>query len=1059
MKRTAFAFLSVIAFIAACDAPSVAPSSSYDASVPTTVRRGGPLTPPGGTITAVHAGANMTGGGIAGSVTLNVATSPSFNQVVAQALNDGFGCLGPTLPATPTVTDSWDPWTTGVGGTCFVDGHRVTHVRVVTDQFGSVLGSLKGGTVGDIVVLENHGNGSESIGNGSLKILNRVTSDHSVPVADHIFTPDLTDIIIPYTGSAVLYYDSNTTGWIAYSYNVGGFFERISVSEMSLMYPLTPSALANGRTDDYDISSGGAFGCGLACASWIRLNGDSGGSQLSGLVPHNVNAGPSSLLSQGQMVFLENVGGDITLCDEVAATGCGSSNSSAGHRFVFTYGDVTVKRSQIVTLIYDQQGGGFLSQARWHMIGTAPSAVNGTAGKLGAFKTGGGSIGDYAGSTSNTCGAGSAASSVVFSSAGAASVTCVAAGSTGGTANYYALWNGASSQTIGSATDDATTFGVNSQFTVTEKTGDTKVQGAGSVYGSLTVKPFSTVTKDATSGWYVPASSGEWTTLLAGSSVSNPSHLWLMQESSGTLADTIGSTTLTNTGTLSYQQSVTGWSRKAMSAPNSNGHYYLFNNTDAALPNSATTSFATLIIMTIDGASGTRDVFLSGNCNGVLTSVTSTPKIQAKINGTNTTTGSTTIDTNVHAWLIRSNATTSKFTVSTDFDTVPVPWSTPDSTKEIWFGGVCGTAPGMHLLYSTMWVGAAAEFSDAQAQDIIQRIENAGTSSFGEALSMSSNQIHNVADPTSAQDAATMNWVNARTPTNPYALGGVDGALVFDGSTTILGMAPSSSIYTLSRDIMPTSITVNNGVTIKMANYAVFANGTCTNNGTISNDGSNASGTSGGGATATGRFLATVVGGNAGGGQGSTSAPPAVWYTATTAGAGAGGTSGQGNGGGGGASVALGAGPSGGPTSPSTAGVAGDAIRSLMIGYDPARNRYTWGSGGSAGKNGSGTNGGGGGAGGGMAMLHCEAFAGTGNIHARGGAGAAGTTSGGTGGGGGGGGGGGMVFVTYGTGGGGQTIDANGGTGAAAVGDGSKGGDGGSGIVYTVNLSANGTSP
>jgi hypothetical protein len=1029
---------------------------------------GGP-TPSGGLQKVVH-DSTMTGNGTNTSPLTLSSTSQSFNQVVVQALNDGFGCVGPTLPATPTVTDSWDPWTTGVGGTCVTDGHRVTHVRVVTDQFGSILGSLKGGAVGDIVVLENHGNGSESIGNGSLKILNRVTSDHSVPVADHIFTPDLTDIVIPYTGSAVLYYDSNTTGWIAYSYNVGGFFERISVSEMSLMYPLTPSALASGRTDNYDLSSGGAFGCGLACASWIRLNGDAGGSQLSGLVPHNVNAGPSSLLSQGQMVFIENVGGDITLCDEVAATSCGSTNSTAGNRFVFTYGDVVIKRSQIVTLVYDQQGGGFLSQARWHLIGAAPSAVSGTAGDLAIFGTGGGSVGNYAGSSPSNCGAGQAVTGEALSAAGALTHTCSSVGITNSAGANVLIKSDGTNGVTSSETDDGTTFGVNSQLTVTEKTGDTKVQGAGSVYGSLTVKPFSTVTKDATSGWFVPASSGEWTTLLAGSSVSNPSHLWLMQESSGTLADTIGSTTLTNTGTLSYQQSVTGWSRKAMSAPNSNGHYYLFNNTDAALPNSATTSFATLIIMTIDGSSGTRDVFGSGNCNGVWASVTSTPKAQGTINGTNTTTGAVTIDTNVHAWLVRSNATTSKFTISTDFDTISVPWSTPDSTKEIFFGGACNTAPGMHVLYSTMWVGAAAEFSDAQAQDVIQRVENAGASSFGEALSMSSNQINNVADPTNAQDAATKNYVDTTfvrpSPSWPLFGSGNDGTVTADGSTTLTCLgAPSSSIYTMTRDCMFSGLTVNSGVTIKTANYALFVAGTLSNSGTISNDGNAASGINGGTTTNSGRFGATLAGGNAGAGVGGNSTGAPLGYiqaissaAGVSGGAGNSGTSGRCNGGaGGGNSAGPSAGGNGGSQALASTKNAAD-WNFLLLGRDSlASVNYTFGSGGGGGI--ASPQGGAGGAGGGVMWIAAEKITGTsGAIHSRGGAGSNGNNSG-SNGGGGGGGAGGLILLTYFTM-SGQTVDTNGGahgTPGTSPGNGFNGGDGGSCVVAKFNLSGDGT--
>lgn len=66
---------------------------------------------------------------------------------------------------------------------------------------------------------------------------------------------------------------------------------------------------------------------------------------------------------------------------------------------------------------------------------------------------------------------------------------------------------------------------------------------------------------------------------------------------------------------------------------------------------------------------------------------------------------------------------------------------------------------------------------------------------------------------------------------------GADGAVAFDGSTTILGLVPAGNIYTMTRDIHCTNITINNGVTIKPAGYRIYATGTLTNNGTISNNG------------------------------------------------------------------------------------------------------------------------------------------------------------------------------------------------------------------------------
>ena len=76
---------------------------------------------------------------------------------------------------------------------------------------------------------------------------------------------------------------------------------------------------------------------------------------------------------------------------------------------------------------------------------------------------------------------------------------------------------------------------------------------------------------------------------------------------------------------------------------------------------------------------------------------------------------------------------------------------------------------------------------------------------------------------------------------------GSDGSVTFDGTTTILGFVPAASSYTMTRDIFCTSITINNGVTVKPNGFRIFvtATGTLTNNGTISCTGGNASGTNG----------------------------------------------------------------------------------------------------------------------------------------------------------------------------------------------------------------------
>lgn len=99
---------------------------------------------------------------------------------------------------------------------------------------------------------------------------------------------------------------------------------------------------------------------------------------------------------------------------------------------------------------------------------------------------------------------------------------------------------------------------------------------------------------------------------------------------------------------------------------------------------------------------------------------------------------------------------------------------------------------------------------------------------------------------------------------------GSDSAQVFDGSATILGLAPSSNVYTLTRDIFCTDLTITGANTaINTAGFRIFVNGTLTfpasanpSTGRIFNNGTAGVGITQGAAGGKG----TVGGGGAGGG-------------------------------------------------------------------------------------------------------------------------------------------------------------------------------------------------
>ena len=320
-------------------------------------------------------------------------------------------------------------------------------------------------------------------------------------------------------------------------------------------------------------------------------------------------------------------------------------------------------------------------------------------------------------------------------------------------------------------------------------------------------------------------------------------------------------------------------------------------------------------------------------------------------------------------------------------------------------------------------------------------------------------------------DATVSRWRLEGTASNPAAHSspifatGFDGAQTFDGTTTILGIVPSGSVYTLPRAIWCSSCTVNTGVEIKEAGFPFFDNGILTLSGTgkIDDNGNSATAGAAGTARSAAWFGANAAGGAggapgaAGGASSSALCNPFVTTIATGgAGAigGAGSTGGTCAGGSGGGAAATNTGGNwGGLTA-----IANTSCGDLVFSLQHARlgptlgTALSYGSGGGGGGNGGGT-GGGGGASGGNAFVAARILAGSGTIEAKGGNGANGAS----GGGGGGGGAGGYVTMIYESNQGTVAGSAVGGTHGTGNAGGGNGGDGGTCLVFRYNLSGDGT--
>ena len=281
---------------------------------------------------------------------------------------------------------------------------------------------------------------------------------------------------------------------------------------------------------------------------------------------------------------------------------------------------------------------------------------------------------------------------------------------------------------------------------------------------------------------------------------------------------------------------------------------------------------------------------------------------------------------------------------------------------------------------------------------------------------------------------------------------GIDGALVLDGTSSVTGFTRSGTVYSPTRDIMATNLTVQPGVTLSLkVSWRVYCTGTITNAGTI--DANGWPGSIFGGSGSGLNWGSLGRGGSAGaGGTGAGTAGQASWdNTGGSKIAGNGGAGGLGSSGAGGTGATAAA-----PTHEYGAVWGFHTAPGCTTGYavgNAAGNGWLVqlrGGGGGGGGGGDGTNpGGGGGSGGNPVLIVARHFVNTGTVTADGGAG--GSAYAGNCGGGGGGGGGAIILssVTHANTG---TITANGGAGGTKQGTGVNGTAGAAGTILLVAL-------
>lgn len=235
------------------------------------------------------------------------------------------------------------------------------------------------------------------------------------------------------------------------------------------------------------------------------------------------------------------------------------------------------------------------------------------------------------------------------------------------------------------------------------------------------------VAKDPTSGRRLPASATQWADhvayFLAIGTANFPNitvaSLWLLQEPSGNLADSIGSVALTQSGVGHlYQQAVTGWTAQMVQTVDGVAGQKWINSTTA--PNDNTTDTMLIGYLVVPAASPlvVRDVVGSSvkcdlrfNTTGKLRQVFGASQdLTVDNRGTVVLVGIQVDNTNS----VSACYTTSEKLIGT--------YSLPASSVALWIGGQTSTPSGCGALYMFQLTGANARLTAANIKALYQSL-------------------------------------------------------------------------------------------------------------------------------------------------------------------------------------------------------------------------------------------------------------------------------------------------------------------------------------------------
>ncbi len=220
---------------------------------------------------------------------------------------------------------------------------------------------------------------------------------------------------------------------------------------------------------------------------------------------------------------------------------------------------------------------------------------------------------------------------------------------------------------------------------------------------------------DATSGWAVPANASEWDDFMtaAGVSIGAPTSLYLMQETSLPLVDSISGNNFTaqsGGGTLAtFNNSRTGWSRKSVNFASGSNRYM-------ASTSAFSGSVRILALVEIDSApAADRSIMYcqgewSINSSGFTKVRFGSPGSGTFVTGSSNTVGG------VRAAVLGNNVTASVARFTNDLEKLLPTHAT--SSQNLYLGAAIASSAAFGILYMAVWTGSDAEWSASDEKAI-----------------------------------------------------------------------------------------------------------------------------------------------------------------------------------------------------------------------------------------------------------------------------------------------------------------------------------------------------